>query len=83
MAAPIPASEIANLGSIEAQTTYLVTRLALTENRYNAANPDNTVERVTVAPNYDNNTVTCTIVLQLSTDAVGYSLIEGIQPYLP
>ncbi len=88
MSAPIDANEafIAEfnaLSSLEKQVAYLLVKLAVEENRYNNSNPNNTVERISIAPNYDTNVFTYTGTFTMSASAAQGTIVEGIQEYLP
>lgn len=76
------ATEFHALANFEQQVQWCINRLASLESTYNAANPNNTIERVTVTPNYDTNAVASTINLQLSASAVTSTIVEGVQAYL-
>lgn len=83
MAAPINPSEIAGYDSLEHQVTYLLVKLAVAENQYNAANPNNVVERISISPNYDNNTFSYSGTFAMSATAAGGTIVTGVLNYLP
>lgn len=88
MTAPIvsndaSASEFMALPSLEKQVAYMLVKLAVQENQYNNTNPNNTVERISITPNYDTNTFTYTGSFVLSPSAAQGTIVDGIQAYLP
>lgn len=83
MAAPINASEISSLDSLEHQVAYLLIKLAVAENQYNAANPNSVVERISISPNYDNNTFSYSGTFAMSAGAASGTIIAGVLDYLP
>lgn len=82
MAAPVNASEL-TLDSLEHQLTYLLVKLAVAENQYNAANPNSVVERITITPNYDNNTFSYSGTFTMAPTAASGTIVSGVQNYLP
>lgn len=83
MAAPINTSEISGLDSLEHQVAYLLVKLEVAENQYNAANPNSVVERITISPNYDNNTFSYSGSFAMSATAASGTIVAGVLNYLP
>ena len=77
------ATELLALPSLEKQVAYLLVKLAVGENQYNTSNPNNTVERISIAPNYDTNVFTYTGSFVMSANAAQGTIVDGIQAYLP
>ena len=88
MTAPIfanspEANDFLALPSVDKQVIALLARQAVLQNNYNTTNPNNTVERISLAPNYDTNTITYTGSYVLAPTAAQTNLVEAVQPYLP
>lgn len=71
------------LQSLEQQAMHGIIEVAIRENIYNTANPDNLQNRATIAVNYDNRTVTAQLTLGLTDTAMNGQLVSGCLPYLP
>lgn len=73
--------------SLEQQAVMIACKLQELENAYNAANASNPsftpLERVTVEPVYDSNSVTITFDLLLTGNAVSTTLTAATLPHIP
>lgn len=74
--------EFLGLASLEKQLIWLCVKLSVLENQYNTANPNANLNRTTLTPNYDTNSVQVQVSLPLSNDAVLNPLHTSVTPYL-
>lgn len=68
--------------TLEGQVLETVGNLQLAEAAFNAANPNNTVNRVTISPNIDGGEITFTVSLPILSTVVGGALTSTVAAYL-
>lgn len=69
--------------TLEGQMLELATKGQLEEVEYNDANPNNTVNRITISPNIEAGTVNISIDLPITITSSGNTLVVSAAPYLP
>lgn len=74
--------EFLGLASLEKQLIWLCVKLSVLENQYNTANPNANLNRTTLTPDYDGNSVAVQVSLPLSNDAVLNPLHTSVTAYL-